>query len=116
MGRMIFVTDCSEFLYKIKNVNHFLIECNYDDEERINNACNDEMSSSFSENHLELKQTIQALKVNFSANLNTIVLLHLSQGNANPKKFVKRVKDELGFENVYVAKKGLTIEINKEEF
>lgn len=93
-----------------------MIEANYDDDELINNACNDEMSSSFSENHLELKQTIHALKANFSASLNTIVLLHLSQGNANPKKFVKRVKDELSFENVYVARKGFTIEINKEEF
>lgn len=46
----------------------------------------------------------------------TIMLLHLSRNNADEKLFKKMVQDELGFKNVFVAKKGLEIELNACEF
>lgn len=116
MGRLVFVTDCSSFPYKIKNVNHFLIEANYSDDIAIDNMCNGFDNRSMSNQHLEINDTIDALKWNYSSSMQTVLLLHLSSGNSNADEFKQRVKDELGFSNVYVADKGLTINLDKDEF
>lgn len=115
-GRLVFCTDTNSIPYKFKNVNHFIVEANYSDELMIDNMCNDVYSRSASENHMEINDTIEFLKRNYSSDCNTIVLIHLSQGNADPKTFKKKVQEELGFSNVYVARKGLEVELLKEEF
>ena len=115
-GKLLFCTDCSAFKYKVKDCNHILIEANYSDDIIIDNMCNNEFSRSASENHLEIGQTIDVLKHNYSPELQSVVLLHLSNGNSNAKEFIQRVKNELCFENVFVADKGLEIELNKSEF
>ena len=109
--RIVFATDCCEFLYKIKNVNHWLIECNWSEEILIDNMCNNAEMRSRHEHHLELNDTIFALKENFSSSMNTIVLLHLSNGNSNAEMFKKRIEEELGFFNVHVAEKGLNLQL-----
>ena len=116
IGRLVFATDCSLFPYKIKNVHHFFIEANYSDDIAIDNMCNGFDNRSSSNHHLEINDTIEALKRNYSSSLQTICLLHLSSGNSNANEFKQRVKDELGFSNVYVADKGLTINLDKDEF
>ena len=116
MGRLVFVTDCSSFPYKIKDVQHFLIEANYSDDIAIENMCNGFDNRSMSNQHLEINDTIDALKRNYSPSLQTVLLLHLSSGNSDAKEFEQRVKDEIGFSNVYVADKGLTINLDKDEF
>lgn len=116
MGKLLFCTDTTQVPYKFKNVNHFLIECNSDIDCMIDNACDNEFSKSASQNHLELNDTIETLKQNYSANTQTIVLIHLSNANINAKKARKKVIEELGFGNVYIAESGMEIELNKEEF
>lgn len=115
-NKIVFATDCAEFRYKIRGVHHWIIESNYSDDIIIDNMCNNEYSRSASKNHLEIGQTIDVLKNNFCVDTQTIVLCHLSQGNADEKEFVQRVKNELAFSNVYVAKPNLEIELNKSEF
>ena len=115
-GKLLFSTDTNRIPYKFKDVNHFIVESNYSNDLMIDHLCNDTYSRSASENHMEINDTIEFLKQNYTSNCNTIVLIHLSQGNADPKKFKKMVKDELGFSNVYVAQKGLEVELLKEEF
>lgn len=115
-GKLLFCTDCSAFKYKVKDCNHFLIEANYSDDIIIDNMCNNEFSRSASENHLEIGQTIDVLKHNYSPELQNVVLLHLSNGNSNAKEFVQRVKNELCFENVFVADKSVDVELHKSEF
>lgn len=114
--RISFFTDTNSIPYRFKKVNHFIVECNYDADILIDNACNNVYSQSASENHLEIEDTIEFLKQNYSSSLQTIILIHLSNGNINAEKAKQRVKDELGFENVYVAGKGLIVELNKDEF
>ena len=109
--KIVFATDCCEFFYKIKNVNHWLIECNWSEEILIDNMCNNEEMRSRHEHHLELNDTIFALRENFSPKTNTIVLLHLSNGNSNAEMFKKRIEEELGFFNVHVAEKGLNLQL-----
>lgn len=115
-NKIVFATDAAEFRYKIRGVHHWLIECNHCEELMLEHALNNVYSMSASENHLEIKQTIDALKNNFCVDTQTIVLCHLSQGNADEKEFAQRVKRELAFSNVYVAKPNLEIELNKSEF
>lgn len=116
MGKLLFCTDTTQVPYKFKNVNHFLIECNSDIDCMIDNACDNEFSRSASQNHLELSDTIETLKQNYSVNTQTIVLIHLSNANINAKKARRRVIEELGFGNVYIAESGMEIELRKEEF
>jgi phosphoribosyl 1,2-cyclic phosphodiesterase len=115
-NKIVFSTDAAEFRYKIKGVHHWIIECNHCEELMLEHALNNVYSMSASENHLEIGQTINALKNNFYVDTQTIVLCHLSQGNADEKEFAHRVKNELAFSNVYVAKPNLEIELNKSEF
>lgn len=111
MGKLVFATDCSEFLYRIKNVNYWLIEANYSEDVLIDNACNNKEMRSRHEHHLELNDTIYALKENFSSCTNAIVLLHLSDGNSNAEMFKKRIIEELGFFNIYIAEKDLYLRL-----
>jgi phosphoribosyl 1,2-cyclic phosphodiesterase len=115
-GKMVFATDTNSVPYKFKGVQHWLLESNYDNDILIDNACNDVYSRSASENHLEINDTIEVLKRNYSSELQNVVLIHLSSGNSNEKDFKERVQQELGFDRVWIADKGLKIELNKSEF
>lgn len=116
MGKLVLATDAAEFRYKIRGVHHWVIECNHCKELMLEHALNNVYSMSASKNHLEIGQTIDVLKNNFCVDTQTVVLCHLSQGNADEKEFEQRVKRELAFSNVYIAKPNLEIELNKCEF
>ena len=93
-----------------------MLEANYDEEIIIDRMINDTYSASASQNHLSINQTIEILKNNYSSELQSITLIHLSDGNANAKRFKRRVQEELGFDNVVIADKGIVVELNKSEF
>ncbi len=116
IGRLLFCTDCTLFKYKIRDLNHILIESNYSEEYLIDNMCEDVDIVSHFENHMELEDTIRAIKNNFSANLQNICLLHLSNTNSEPIYFKRRVQEEIGLNCIYIAEKGLEIELNNSEF
>lgn len=115
-GKLVFATDCSAFKYKIKSVNHWMLEMNYSEDILVQNLCNNEMSKSLYQYHLEANDTIESLKVNFCKDTQSITLIHLSSHNSDEKEFVQRVKDEFGFDNVTAATSGQTIILEKEEF
>lgn len=116
IGKCLFITDTSAFNYRIKNCNHIFIEANWSEDILIDKLCNDDATRSRHEQHLEIGQTIEVLKQNYSSDLQTIMLLHLSNGNSNAQQFKERVQQELGFKEVYIAEEGLTLELQKEEF
>lgn len=116
IGKLLFVTDCVRFNYKIKGINHVLCEANWCEEILINNLCNDVETRSHHEHHMELSDTIKALKSNYSPDLMTVGLLHLSNGNSDEKMFRQRVIDELGFDNVVVMDKSVSIPLQLSEF
>lgn len=45
-----------------------------------------------------------------------LTITHIKSDDKFKKDFKGRVKEELGFDNVYIARKGLEIELTKEEF
>lgn len=110
-GKLIYAVDCVQFPYTIRNVNHWVIEANHDEEIILDNVCNDSFSQSASENHLNINQTIDVLMANFCNATRTIVLAHLSDGNSNASDFLKRTQEALGYENVFIADKGLFIDL-----
>ena len=116
IGRMLFATDCKHFCYKIKNLNHIFIEANWDEELVVDSLCRDEEIRSRYCNHMEIQSTLQALRNNFNSNLQNICLIHLSGGNANPKMFKDMVRGSLGFDNVFIADKGVEIPLQLSEF
>ena len=115
-GKIVFCTDTYQIPYRFKGVQHYLVEANNEFDEMIDNLCDNIKSRSHNNDHLELSDTIEFLKENYSSDLQSITLIHLSQTNIDAEKAVQKVKDELGFANVKYAQSGLEIELNKEEF
>lgn len=115
-GKLLFCTDCATMPYKVKDCNHILIEANYSDDKLIDNMCNNVYSQSASENHLEIEQCVDAIKRNYSTELQNVVLLHLSGGNSDEQGFINHVKQEIAFDRVYVAQPNLIVELQKSEF
>ena len=78
--------------------------------------CNDADMRSRHEQHLEINDTIDAIKENYSSCLQNVLLLHLSNGNSNEVDFVKKVKNEIGLPNVFCAKENLVVSLYESEF
>lgn len=115
--RILYATDMSSVQWCSKNVNYAVIECNYSEEDLINNIVEDEESRSKYYNHFELNQCIHYLKHGVdNINLQGILLWHMSKTNIDVNKAVKKVKLELGFGNVYAAKNGEVYHMCKTEF
>lgn len=114
--RLLYVTDTKSVSKRVKNVNFAIIECNHDFDTIIDNLVNDDASRSHPENHLSLDACIDYLKEIYSPALQGVVLWHLSDTNIDAKRALERVKEELGFDRVWIAEKGLEIELEKEEF
>lgn len=115
IGKLVYATDLTHFPYKIKNVNHLLIEANNSEDIIIDHLCENEVIRSMSENHMEIYETIKAIRNNISSDLNNIILCHLSDGQSDEKLFKQLILDEFGI-MPYVAERGLEVSINKEEF
>lgn len=115
MGRLLFFTDTSQVPYKFRDIQHILIEANSDEEYMVTNAMDNIWSRSSHNNHLSLNKAINFVITNKSVTLQNVILIHLSEGNADPKMFRQRFREEVGIEPI-VAKKGLTMKLNREEF
>lgn len=115
-GKLVFCTDTYQIPYRFKGVNHFVVEANHSTDKMIDNMCINEQYASAYDNHMNIDDTIEFLKINNDEKLNTVVLIHLSDGNSDEQEFIKRTKKELCLDNVFIADKGLSIELYKEEF
>lgn len=114
-GTLAFCTDAVNFPYKIKGINHFLIEANNSEDLIINNLCRNKEIRSHGEFHMEINKTIEAIKRNMNPELRTLMLVHLSDGQSDEKMFKQMVFDEVGAMPV-IADKDVKIELNKEDF
>lgn len=114
-GKLALCTDAISFPYKIKDVNHLLIEANYSEDLMIDNLCKNETIRSHNEYHMEINTTIETIRRNISPNLRTLCLIHLSDGQSSESGFKKRIFKEFGVD-CYVADKGLKIILDKFDF
>lgn len=113
--RICFATDTNAIPYKFKNINHFLIEANHSIDNIVDNAMNNQWNQSQSDNHFSIERCCDFLKVNYSPSINSVILCHLSNNNSDSAAFIRKVKESIGIEPK-VAKKGLILTLNNEEF
>lgn len=114
-GSLVFCTDAVSFPYKIKGLNHLLIEGNYSEDLMIDNLCRNQEIRSHNEFHMEINQTIEAIKRNMNPELRTLMLVHLSDGQSDEKLFQKMVFEEVGIRPI-IADKNVKVELNSEDF
>ena len=114
--RILYCTDTQYIPKIVKRVHYAIIECNSDFDTIVDNAMEGDMTMSNFKEHQNINDCIEYLKRIYNVDLQQVVLWHLSSTNINPNDAVKRVRRELGFENVVYAQRGLEIELVKSEF
>ena len=114
--RILYCTDTQYIPKIVKRVHYVIIECNNDFDTIVDNAMEGDMTMSNFKEHQNINDCIEYLKRIYNVDLQQVVLWHLSSTNINPNEAVKRVRRELGFENVVYAQRGLEIELVKSEF
>ena len=113
IGKLLFLTDLEYCKYKFKDVSQILVEANYSKD--IINQDNPNFEH-VARGHMELNTTLGFLSTNANPSLMNVVLLHLSDSNSNSEYFSQKVKQIVPSANVYVADKGMEIELNKDPF
>lgn len=115
MGRMLFVTDTMMLEYRVPGLNHILLEANY--AEDILDAKIEAGSVPMSmkprliHSHMEIETTKGILRANDLSGVNEIVLIHLSNGNSDERRFVREVQEASG-KPVYAAVAGLELNLS----
>lgn len=112
---LLFATDLKWFNYNIKGCNHLAIECNYSDDIRVDAMLNGAELRAQSRNHMEIGETIRTINRLKSPDLQSVVLLHLSQGLSDAEGFKRRIFNECGV-HAEVAEKNKAFSLVKEEF
>lgn len=119
MGILLFATDSSYVKQNFQklNLNHILVECNYSID--IVNRLYEDGSLERSrierilKTHMELNTCLDFLTANKTANLDNVILLHMSDGNSNATQFVEATKKVVRTNtNVYEAKPGLEVKLD----
>lgn len=114
--RILYCTDTVYIPKVVKNVNYAIIECNNDTEFMLDEALEGNIRNSHYETHQNIDDCITYLKHIYNPDLQGIILCHLSQGNINGVAARERVRNELGFKNVFIATEGLKIALQRSEF
>ncbi|MEG0907023.1 MAG: MBL fold metallo-hydrolase [Cellulosilyticaceae bacterium] len=114
MGILVFSTDTNYISYRLKDVNHWLIECNHS-KEILNKSVKEGFSPVLADRifstHMSLDTCKEFLKANDLSKTRNIVLLHLSDSNSNEEQFQREIH-ELTKKTTYIADKGLEIDIS----
>jgi phosphoribosyl 1,2-cyclic phosphodiesterase len=118
-GSVLFLTDSYYCEYKFKNLNNIIIEANYCQtilDQRLADGVNPKfLRDRVITSHMSLatcKGTLQAYDLK---QVNNIVLIHLSDGNSDERRFKREVEETTG-KLVHIASPGLTIDFNKKPF
>ena len=115
MGRMLFVTDTMMLEYRVPGLNHILLEANY--AEDILDAKIEagsvpvSMKPRLIHSHMEIETAKGILRANDLSGVNEIVLIHLSNGNSDERRFVREVQEASG-KPVYAAVAGLELNLS----
>ena len=107
IGKILFSTDTYYIKYNFKNLNYILIECNYS--EKIIGDLEPYQKRLF-KSHMSL-ETLKVYFNNIFKNFNNvkdIILIHLSQNNADPENFKREIEKLTGIPT-HIAIKGLEI-------
>ena len=119
MGRMLFVTDTMMLEYRVPGLNHILVEANYAEDildAKIEaGAVPASMKPRLIHSHMEIDTCKGILRANDLSEVNEIVLIHLSNGNSDEKRFIREVQEVSG-KPVYAAVAGLELNLSKNPY
>lgn len=115
MGRMLFVTDTMMLEYRVPGLNHILLEANYAEDildTKIEaGSVPLSMKPRLIHSHMEIETTKGILRANDLSGVNEIILVHLSNGNSDERRFVREVQETSG-KPVYAAVAGLELNLS----
>ena len=120
-GRILFITDtsCCPYDFRDLGLDHIMVEANYDDRLLDGNVANGLVDSARASRtrgtHMSLKDACDLLRADQTAELKTVVLIHLSRDNADAAAFARKAAETALFAKIVVAKAGLSVELNKFE-
>lgn len=121
LGRLLFATDTRFIRYNFHDfkLNHLMIEANYSEdiisERTMSGAILPKQADRVRASHLSIKQACAFIAANNTPDLMNVVLIHLSSGNADPDEFARLAAKHAPFSRVWVAHRGLVVELNKSE-
>jgi len=111
IGKLLFITD-TEYVpqnFKGLNVNHILVEANYDKELMCREAVK---SNHVLTGHMSIDTACEFIRKNDSVSLMNVVLLHLSDGSSDENEFLRKAKESVKSANVYIADKGVEVDLD----
>ena len=116
MGSLVFATDTYIIPYDFRGLDHYLIEANYSmkiiEDKVAKGLLNMKLAQRIIKSHLSLENAIKQVKP--TEQLKTVILIHLSDSNSNAEEFKAEVQKSTG-KPVYIADKGLRVELGRNE-
>jgi len=113
LGKLLFVTDSYYCKYKFKDINHIMVECNYASDILEQNIIQGlvpwSLRNRLLKSHFSLENVKLFLAANDLSKVKEILLIHLSEGNSNPRVFKEQIERLTG-KVVYIAEKNLKVE------
>lgn len=118
-GNVLFMTDLYYTEYLFPNLNNVIIEANYC-QEILDGHMAAGTGKKFLQDrviasHMSLQYCKETLLANDLKDVNNIVLIHLSDGNSDAKRFKHEIQQATG-KTVHVAEAGMTIDFNTSPF
>ena len=113
-GKLLFLTDLEYCKYNFSkyNINHILCECNHD-KNLVDENYEHSVRNRVLKTHMELHTFLDFIQTNDNPALRNVVLIHLSDKNADSAQFLQKTKETVKYgADCYIAEKGLTININ----
>lgn len=119
IGTLLFASD-TEYIkqnFLKLQLNHIMIECNYSQkiiDGRVHQGETDKgLRNRILQSHMELETCKEFIRQNQTPMLDTVTLLHLSDGNSNQNQFIQEIQEVAGDRvNVFAANKGLEINLD----
>lgn len=111
IGRMLYITDTNLIKWRFKNINHILLGVNYD-KDLIDNEDSAKVNHVY-RGHMSIDTACNFVKANNSKDLQNVIMCHLSKNNADKDLFIEKMQKVAPQANVYVARKGLEVELRR---
>lgn len=113
-GKLLFVTDTVAMNYTFDGLTEIMIEANYADDILDRRLEKDAITlvqrNRVIESHMSINTAKEILKRNDLSDVNNIILIHLSDGNSDEKRFIREVVELTG-KHVVAADKGTVVEL-----
>ncbi len=119
LGKLLFVTDTRyvQYSFRKERLDHILVEANYSDEvldgNVVEGVIDGKRAARVRDTHLSLRAACELVKANETPNLKTVVMVHLSSQNSRADDFARAMDKTVLLADVYVARAGMVIELNK---